>query len=91
MSGKKSLKKGVKDWRGKNFKAVICRLACGSVVYHLWRQRNDEKFGNMSISEEKMVQMISWEVRTRIMCKGKIEKKWRKCGCVLIGISPFVY
>jgi hypothetical protein len=43
------------------------------VVYHLWRQRNDVKFGNMLISEEKMVQRISWEVRSRIMWKGKFK------------------
>jgi hypothetical protein len=45
--------KGVKEWRGKNLKAVICKLAWGSVVYHLWRQRNDVKFGNSLISDTK--------------------------------------
>lgn len=43
------------------------------MVYHLWRQRNDVKFGNMLILEEKMVQRISWEVRSRIMWKGKFK------------------
>jgi hypothetical protein len=33
------------------------------VVYHLWRQRNDVRFGNSLISEEKMIQKICWEVR----------------------------
>jgi hypothetical protein len=45
--------KGMKEWRGKNLKAVICKLAWGSVVYHLWRQRNDVKFGNSLISDTK--------------------------------------
>jgi superfamily II helicase len=63
------IEKEVKEWREKSIKAVICRRAWGSAVYHLWMQRNYVKFGNHLISEEKIIQMVCWEVRTRIMRK----------------------
>lgn len=45
----------------------------GAAVYHIWRLRNDVKFGNPLISEEKLVQRICWEVRSRILWKGRFK------------------
>lgn len=52
------LSKGVRKWKAKNLRAVICNLAWGSAVYNLWRLRNDAKFWNQTISQEKMLQKI---------------------------------
>jgi hypothetical protein len=67
------LSKGVREWKGKNLRAVICKLAWGSAVYNLWRFRSDVKFWNQTISEEKMLQKICREVRTRIMWNGNFK------------------
>lgn len=30
----------------RKLKAVLCKLSWDATVYHLWRQKNDLKFGN---------------------------------------------
>jgi hypothetical protein len=77
--------KGVKEWKGKSLKTIICRLAWGLVKYHLWRQRNDVRFGNSLISEEKMIQKICWEVRNL-----ELELYGRANLMVMRRIWPFV-
>lgn len=52
----------------------MCKLAWGTTVYNLWGHRNNVKFGNNMISEEKLLQKICWEMRTRIIGKGKFKK-----------------
>jgi hypothetical protein len=39
-------------------KAVLCKLAWGSSVYNLWRHRNDLKFGNHPLSEDRILQKV---------------------------------
>ena len=43
-------------------------------VYHLWRQRNYLKFGNQIKTKEKLLQSFTWEIRDRIMARGKFNK-----------------
>jgi hypothetical protein len=56
--------RALRDWKGKSLQATICRLTLGSVVY-FWMFRNDFKFGNFKLSEEKLVQKVCREVRNR--------------------------
>lgn len=68
------LRKCIREWRGKSLKVVVCKLAWGSAVYNIWRYRNDMEHGNEMYSEEKLLQKICWEVRTRIAGKGKFKE-----------------
>lgn len=52
------LKRGIKEWKGRKMKAVLCKLWWGATVYHLWRHKNDLKFGNRNKTEEKLLQSI---------------------------------
>jgi hypothetical protein len=63
--------KGPSVWRGKILKGVVCKLAWGSIVYNIWRHRNNVKFGNRLCTKEQILQNICWEVRTRIVVQGK--------------------
>jgi hypothetical protein len=47
-------------------------MECDSVSY--WRKRNNNKHGNQLRLEERILQSIIWEVRIRIMAKGRFEK-----------------
>ena len=52
---------------------MVCKLAWGAAVYNIWRQRNDVKHGNRINLEEKVLQKICWELRSRIVGKGKFK------------------
>jgi hypothetical protein len=43
-------------------------------VYHLWKQRNDLKHGNTPKSLEAIIARIRWEIRARIMAKGRFKE-----------------
>lgn len=43
-------------------------------MYNIWRERNNIKHGNQLLTEEKLVQKIRWEVRTRLMSKGRFPR-----------------
>lgn len=75
MNWEDILRKGTgREWQDKRLKDAVCKLALGSAVYNIWGYRYDVKFGRHLSSEEKMLQKICWEVRTRIMEKGKFKK-----------------
>lgn len=40
-------------------------------MYNVWRQRNDVKHGNLIKTKERTVKQITWEIRSRIMSRGK--------------------
>ena len=45
---------GIKNWGNKALKGLVCRLVFGSVVYNLWRTRNELKhFGQQNIEESR--------------------------------------
>jgi hypothetical protein len=56
---------GVQHWRKKILKAYVCRLALGSTVYHMWKNRNEIKYDTHPSSEDHILQRIKWEV---ILC-----------------------
>lgn len=60
-------------WKGKSLKNVVCKLAWGSCVYNLWKQRNNVKFGTQPSSEEKTLQNKCWKVSSRVVGKGKFK------------------
>jgi hypothetical protein len=55
------------------FSSVICKLCFGATVYHFWRLRNDLLHGNIPRSEEGIIAQIKWQVRTRLLAKGKVK------------------
>jgi hypothetical protein len=59
--------------KSKSLKAVVCKLVWGSSVYNLWRYRNDLKFGNQALSEDRILQRICREFRTCIVGERKFQ------------------
>jgi hypothetical protein len=48
-------------------------VSLGAVVYHLRMQRNNIKHGNQPRTEEKIVKRITWEIRARMIAKGRFK------------------
>jgi hypothetical protein len=48
---------------------VICKLAISSIVYGIWRVRNEIKHAGHPHTEEQILKLIIWEVRTQIVGK----------------------
>jgi hypothetical protein len=65
---------GLNDWSCKSLKAILCRLALGSVVYNIWCTRNEIKHAGHPKSEEQLLKKILWEIRARVVGKGKFPK-----------------
>jgi hypothetical protein len=59
----------VRDLKGRGLNATLCRVCLSTAVYNIWKQRNGIKHANQLKTEEKIVQRISWEIRTRIVMK----------------------
>jgi len=68
------LTEGCRNWKKKTMLGVLCRLVFGSAVYGLWKARNAIRFCGVSSTEEQVLKMIFWEVRTRIFGKGSFKK-----------------
>lgn len=64
---------GLRKWKGKTLLAMVCRLAWGSIVYNIWKFRNDVKFGNSLMTEEKILRKNCWEVRSRLVSGGEVK------------------
>ena len=60
----------VQHWKGKGLKAVLCTLVLSATVYNLWGERNNIKHGHQLMTEERIIQKVRWEVRTRVLPKG---------------------
>jgi hypothetical protein len=60
--------------KGEGLKTRLCKLSLGAVVYHLWLHWNNLIHGNKLISEEPLIAKIKWEVRSRLMGKGKYRR-----------------
>jgi hypothetical protein len=65
---------GCRSWKTKSMFGVICRLAISSIVYGIWRARNEIKHAGHPNTEEQILKLTIWEVRTRIAGKGKFQK-----------------
>lgn len=61
------VRQGLKFWKGKTFCATLCRLACDACVFNIWKHRNSLKYGSCLISEEKILQNVCWEGRSRLL------------------------
>lgn len=83
------VEEGLLQWKRRVFKAYTCRLALGSTVYHIWRNRNALKYDNHPLFEYQLLQKIKWDVRVRLMGKGKLRKtKGNVDICYRWGIDP---
>jgi hypothetical protein len=65
---------GVEDEKGKTLRVILCILAFGTVVYRIWKHRNDIRHDNVLKLVEKILKIIYWEIRTQIMEIGKFRK-----------------
>jgi hypothetical protein len=68
------LKLGIRKWKYKTLQGLLCRLVLGSVIYNIWQTRNEMKHLGHPSSEEQILKKVLWEVRTRIVGKGKFSK-----------------
>jgi hypothetical protein len=68
------LQEGRRNWKSKGLLDVLCRLVLSSTVYHIWRARNEIKHGGQPKTEEQILKVIFWEVRSRILGKGRFKK-----------------
>ncbi|XP_062143702.1 uncharacterized protein LOC133851346 isoform X1 [Alnus glutinosa] len=50
------------------------KLVLSSTVYGIWRARNETKYHGKPKTEEQILKIIFWEVRSRISGKGKFKK-----------------
>jgi hypothetical protein len=60
--------------KGKSLKVSLCKLAFGIVIFHLWKQKNDIRDGNVVRSEEQILKRIDSEMCTQIMGACKFKK-----------------
>jgi hypothetical protein len=65
------LQLGCRNWKKKTLRDTLCRLALSSTVYNLWRARNEIKHSGQPKTEEQLLKIILWEVRSRIVGRGK--------------------
>lgn len=49
----------------RSLKALLCKLVWVATIYHIY-QRNVKIHGGQFQSEDRMIQMIKWEVKTKI-------------------------
>jgi hypothetical protein len=65
---------GCGQWKTKRMWSVLCRLVLNSAVYHLWRARNEIKHHGRPKTEEQVIWLIYWDIRSRISRQGKFMK-----------------
>jgi hypothetical protein len=60
---------GCNSW-GKNYlNCLICRLVLGSVVYNLWKTRNELRHDSVPKTKEQLLKQVFWEVKSRLAGK----------------------
>jgi hypothetical protein len=64
---------GCNHWKHKTLSAFLCRLVLSSTVYNLWRARNEIKHHGQPKTEEQILKSVFWEVRSRILGRGKFK------------------
>jgi hypothetical protein len=65
---------GLREWNKKSLYANTCRLLLSSTAYNLCPNRNEIKHGSHPKTEEQILQRLFWEVRTRVVVKGRFKK-----------------
>lgn len=66
------------DTKGKSLKVTLCKLAFETVVYHIWKQRNDIRHDNVLKIEEQILKGMHWEIRSQSDGCGEIQEVIRK-------------
>jgi hypothetical protein len=64
----------VRKWKEKYLKVVLFKLVLSATVYNSWRERCNIKHGNKLMTEKRIMMKISWEVRTRVLSKGRFKE-----------------
>jgi hypothetical protein len=75
---------GISNWGSRTLKSFLCRLGLSSVIYHLWCTRNEINHSGQPNTEEQILKKVLWEVRARIVGKGKFPKT--RENLVLVGL-----
>jgi hypothetical protein len=65
---------GCSHWKKKVLHDTLCRLVLSSTIYNIWRARNEIKHQGHPKTEDQIMKQVIWEVRTRIVGKGKFQK-----------------
>jgi hypothetical protein len=65
---------GSKNWNGNSLHATLCKLVLSSSMYNLWSSRNEIKHNGHPKTEDRLLKVIFWEVRSRILRKEKFPK-----------------
>lgn len=68
------IREGCRNWKSKAMYDVLCKLVLRSTVYHLWRARNEIQHSGIPNTEDQILKVIIWEVRSRILGKGRFNK-----------------
>jgi hypothetical protein len=71
---------GLNDWCSKSLKAILCKLALGSVVYNIWCNWNEIKHAGHPSSEEQLLKKILCKIRAKVVGKGKFPKNEENLG-----------
>jgi hypothetical protein len=53
------INEGSKKWKTKSMLGVFCRLILSSIVYGIWRARNEVKYNGQPRTEEQILKTIS--------------------------------
>jgi len=56
------INEGCRNWILKTMMDVLCRLVLSSIVYGIWRARNEIKHHGQPKTEEQTLKLIFWEV-----------------------------
>lgn len=57
---------------------TLCKLAFETVVYHIWKQRNDIRHDNVLKIEEQILKGMHWEIRSQSDGCGENQEVIRK-------------
>ena len=79
------------DWCCKSLKAILYRLTLGSVVYNIWCTWNEIKHAGHPRFEEQLLKKILWEIRARVVGKGKFLKNEESCWTLFLVESACRY
>jgi hypothetical protein len=63
----------MQSWNGAKLEVYLCRLVFDSIVYNIWRNRKTISYINHPKTEEQLLKQIVWEVKIRILSKGKFK------------------
>ena len=60
-------------WKGKNPAHIIPKMAFGSAIYHLWRERNARSFKLEAKPKEKVLQNICHHISLQVIIKWRTD------------------